>query len=96
MVTLGRLIWWVVDAGVPQGSILRPLLWNAFFNHLQLTLEALAYMDDCTLTFQCNTTDHHQTVALVNEVIQTISSKGGFSMILKQLLRVVIVRSVVT
>ena len=62
-----------ISASVPQGSVLGPLLWNAFFNDLlQLIPETHAYADDCTLTFPCNSGDHRATVAHINQVLQTI------------------------
>lgn len=66
-----------IGAGVPQGRVLGPLLWNVFFNDLlQLIPEARAYADDCTLTFPCDSTDHRATVANINYALETITSWG--------------------
>ena len=66
-----------ICAGVPQGSVLGPILWNVFFNDLlQLIPEAQAYADDCTLTFPCDSTDHRATVALINQALDTIAAWG--------------------
>ena len=66
-----------VGAGVPQGSVLGPLLWNVFFNDLlQLIPQAHAYADDCTLTFPCGTTNHPATVTAINDTLDIIAAWG--------------------
>ncbi|XP_047471197.1 uncharacterized protein LOC125026661 [Penaeus chinensis] len=46
----------LIQASVPQGSVIGPLLWNVYFNDiLKLIPEAYAFADDCTLTFTCDT-----------------------------------------
>lgn len=66
-----------VNASVPQGSVLGPLLWNIYFNDiLQLIPEAYAYADDCTLTFTCDRTNRQATIARINQALQSIISWG--------------------
>ena len=44
-----------IEASVPQGSILGPILWNIYFNELLQSLPlASAYADDCTLSHSYN------------------------------------------
>ena len=40
-----------IEASVPQGSVLRRVLWNIYLNDLlSIPTAAAAYADDCTLT----------------------------------------------
>lgn len=66
-----------IEASVPQGSVIGPLLWNVYFNDiLQLIPEAYAYADDCTLTFTCNKENREETITRINETLKLIVSWG--------------------
>ena len=66
-----------VEASVPQGSVIGPLLWNVYFNDiLHLIPEAYAYADDCTLTFVCDKEDRLATISRINETLKFIVSWG--------------------
>ena len=67
-----------IEASVPQGSVIGPLLWNVYFNDiLQLIPEAYAFADDCTLTFTCNDNNRQETITKINEALQLIMSWGN-------------------
>lgn len=52
-----------VEGYVPQESVLRPILWNVYFNDLlQSILSASAYADDYTLSW---TYEKEETQAVV-------------------------------
>ena len=47
-----------IGASLPQGSVLGPLHWNAFFNiPLQLSPQSHAYAEYCTLSFSYEPSD---------------------------------------
>jgi len=62
-----------IEASVPQGSVIGPLLWNVYFNDiLQLIPNAQAYADDCTLSFTCSHPSRKETVHHINNVMGLI------------------------
>ena len=66
-----------IEASVPQGSVVGPLLWNIYFNDiLNLIPEAYAYADDCTLTFTCDKSNQVDTISKVNHALQMITEWG--------------------
>ena len=66
-----------VKAGVPQGSVLGPLLWNIFIDDLlQQHPEISAYADDSTLTTSYHRDDCMQVAELVNAKLQSIKEWG--------------------
>ena len=62
-----------IEASVPQGSVIGPLLWNVYFNDLlHLVPEAEAFADDCTLSFTCDDTNRVETIIRINETLKKI------------------------
>ena len=66
-----------VQAGVPQGSVLGPVLWNIFIDDLlQQHPEISAYADDSTLTTSYHREECMQVAERVNTKLQSISEWG--------------------
>ena len=62
-----------IGASVPQGSVIGPLLWNVYFNDLlHLIPQALAYADDCTLSFTCENQNQQDIAKHVNNTLEFI------------------------
>ena len=63
-----------IEASVPQGSVLGPLLWNIYLNDiLQLIPQAYAYADDVTLSFSCDSQNHAETTQYINSTLDLIT-----------------------
>ena len=66
-----------LEASVPQGSILGPILWNIYFNDLLQSLPvASAYADDCTLSHSYTRTETVNVINIVNSQLDDIMTWG--------------------
>ena len=66
-----------IRAGVPQGSVLGPLLWNCYFNDaLNLLPESEAYADDVTLSTTCHPSELRSTTQKFSRRLNLLSKWG--------------------
>ena len=66
-----------IEASVPQGSILGPLLWNIYFNDLLQSLPVVsAYADDCSLSLSYNREEAVNVIDATNRQLGEIMAWG--------------------